>query len=76
MILIYITIYLIGSILAYGRMNASLCYSNNSILKRVLGQNIKVGYKGLLLSWIGFIISIIIYFQDKEKYFLKFKNWN
>ena len=81
----YIIIYLIGCILAYGRINGSF-YEIEKKYEDVLGMNHAnclfimpvVTFLTIIMifcSWIGFLIGLIIYLVNTEKYFLKFKNW-
>lgn len=83
MVTMHIILYILGCILSYGRVNASfyeieeennfMCTeAKNSIWK----YEVKAPIIMVLLSWIGAFSGFIIYFLQKEKYFLRFKNWD
>jgi hypothetical protein len=73
-LLIILAVYLLGCILAYWRLMGSIYeIEETHLLVRNLYPNYFPQFNGISwLSWISFIIGIIIYIRDKEKYFFKF----
>lgn len=67
-LLFTLVFYLIGSILAYGRITASYYES------KVTGtwDDVPDFKMTILLSWISFIIGLALYTSNNEKIFLKF----
>ena len=56
-------IYLFGCVFAYFRWNACFYDYKN--------ETIGTDWIVILLSWIGFLIGLIFYFAEHDKYFLK-----
>lgn len=68
--MIAITIYLIGCVLAYGRLKAQ-----QKEYEELCGMKFPFDlgeWFFVALSWYTFITGTISYFVDKDKYFLKF----
>lgn len=63
-ILLFITIWLIGAILCYPRMNASL---------GEFEQKYKLIIGSFILSWLGVLAGIIVYLLTDEETFWKWK---
>lgn len=76
--LLIIAIYLIGCVLAYGRLYASFYEIDENYISWISPMGIK-NFKGFALfqismSWVTFLSGVLIYFTDDEKYFLKWSN--
>ena len=73
---IFIVIYLIGCILSFGRIFAFACEADKKCIKYVAPSNLSNWYIIILivtlLSWVGFIVGVLIYIIDDEHYFLKY----
>jgi len=80
MILTILGIYLLGSLLAYGRWNASIGeYMSHKRLfynSNIFDYDPSDASTILFLSWASFIGGVVVYFNGKEKEFLRFKNWS
>jgi len=69
-IIIFILIYVIGFILAYGRARSSydeFIYYNSLKIKSYV-----MIYLISLFSWLGFIAGFVVYFTSRECFELKF----
>jgi len=81
--IVVIIIYLVGCVLAYGRILGSIypVYREN-MLGAIMGEQEKEDFNNLLwlsifwislLSYITFISFVFLYFIDREEYFFKWK---
>jgi hypothetical protein len=66
-IILIIAVYILGCVLAYGRVRASIWLDDKCI------NNLPTLIKFTLASWIGFIAGFIVYHVEEEKTFFKFK---
>lgn len=63
-----ILIYLLGIIPAYGRINGSFYEIDERFIGDIRPWPVMPFY---FLSWVAFIVGIIIFFVNNEKYFFK-----
>lgn len=75
-IILTIIIYIIGCVLAYGKVNAFLYQLNEDYLPDIKPDyeiNYEFGYIFIIIfSWIGFLSTLSVCIITKQKYFLKF----
>jgi phosphate starvation-inducible membrane PsiE len=69
---IIIILYLIGCILSYGRINASMYAIDEEFIKFIPPTPAYLTISILsLFSWLMFIAVIFVYFENNEHYFFK-----
>lgn len=68
-IILIIAVYILGCVLAYGRVRASIRLDGDQIDS----DNLPTLIKFTASSWIGFIAGVIVYHVEEEQTFFKFK---
>lgn len=70
-IILIILVYLVGAVLAYGRCYAGF-YEIDENYPMLPPSIDRFAFIPALLSWLGFLVGLVIYVFNSERYFLKF----